>query len=411
MRTFARRSRVARRIDSAKRTVPARARFGPTGRAGLVLRLQRMVGNQAVERLLQAETEEFEMSSASYVPTGHIPHFYDPSVRTSARINTQPGLEVSTPGDIREREADRAADNVLRQESSGDRDRGRVIQARLSSQASRHGGSNGEDLVGRLYRSKGSGNSLSDEVQAFFEPRMMHDFSQVRVHTDIEAGRMSQELGAQAFAHDRDIYFGVGRYSPQSLKGKRLLAHELTHVVQQQGSPGGSIVMRQFDWTELEPAAETGESAPMAQTQIPDDILDQGVAAMKQKAALERGRKKLEDRRLRRVLFKERDFPYDPDVHLAQNDEHLQQQERRGRAQDRDWRIATAKKNAVLLKGVRELREPGGTAGYALYKLKNALFGGGKEDLQEALLWMKAGNLVSSLFQKKTTPNMRRPGS
>jgi len=88
---------------------------------------------------------------------------------------------------------------------------------------------------------------------------------------------MNRELGAQAFAHDRDIYFGVGKYAPQSVEGKRLLAHELTHVVQQQGSSGRSIVMRQFDWTELEPAAETGDAAPMAQTQVPDDILDKGV--------------------------------------------------------------------------------------------------------------------------------------
>ena len=411
MRTFARRPKVARRIASAKRTVPARAGFVPSSRAGSVLRLQRMVGNQAVQRLLQADTEELKMSSASYVPTGHIPHFYDPPVRTGARTNTLPGLEVSTPGDIHEREADLVADQVLRQEASEVKERRPGVQARPSPQTSIGVGSNGDDLSDRLYRSKGSGSMLSDDTQSFFEPRFMHDFSQVRVHTDSKSAHMNQELGAQAFAHDLDIYFGAGRYDPHSVEGKRLLAHELTHVVQQQQSQGTNVVMRQFDWTELEPAAETGESAPIAQTQLPDDILDEGVKVMMQKAALARGKKKLEDRRLRRVLFKERDFPYDPDVHLAQNAELLQQQERHFKALERNWRIATAKKNAVLLKGMQELRQPGGTAGYALYKLKHMLFGGGREDQEEALLWMKGGNLLGNLLQKKTTPNMRRPGS
>ena len=60
---------------------------------------------------------------------------------------------------------------------------------------------------------------------------------------------------------------------------------------------------------------------------------------------------------------------------------------------------------------MQELRQPGGTAGYALYKLKHMLFGSGREDQEEALLWMKGGNLLGNLLQKKTTPNMRRPGS
>lgn len=62
---------------------------------------------------------------------------------------------------------------------------------------------------------------------------MRHDFSKVRVHTDNEAVQMNQKLGARAFTHGRDIYFGAGQNKPQSTAGERLLAHELTHVVQQ----------------------------------------------------------------------------------------------------------------------------------------------------------------------------------
>ena len=90
-------------------------------------------------------------------------------------------------------------------------------------------------LESQLSRSKGGGSQLSDDVRSFMEPRFGADFSQVRVHTDSESVQMNRELNAQAFAHGRDIYFGAGKYNPGSGDGKRLLAHELTHVVQQTG--------------------------------------------------------------------------------------------------------------------------------------------------------------------------------
>jgi hypothetical protein len=86
-------------------------------------------------------------------------------------------------------------------------------------------------LEDRLNSSKGSGSPLSEDVRSFMEPRFGADFSGVRVHTGSEAVQMNQAVGAQAFAHGRDVYFGAG-------KGPRkdsLTAHELTHVVQQTG--------------------------------------------------------------------------------------------------------------------------------------------------------------------------------
>jgi hypothetical protein len=67
------------------------------------------------------------------------------------------------------------------------------------------------------------------------EPRFGVDFGGVRVHTGAEAAQMSRDLSAQAFTHGQDIYLGAGRYDPGSSAGKRLLAHELTHVIQQTG--------------------------------------------------------------------------------------------------------------------------------------------------------------------------------
>jgi len=98
----------------------------------------------------------------------------------------------------------------------------------------------GEDLLVRLSRS--SGQPLPDMDRGFMERRFGVDFSAVRVHTDGNAVQMNRELNAQAFTYGRNIYFGAGRYVPGSSPGRRLLAHELTHVVQQRG--GQSDIQR-----------------------------------------------------------------------------------------------------------------------------------------------------------------------
>ncbi len=87
----------------------------------------------------------------------------------------------------------------------------------------------GGNIESRLSSSKGGGSPLADDVRGFMEPRFGTDFRLVRVHTDDEAVQMNKELGAQAFAHGSDIYFGSGK-SPGN---NELTAHELTHVVQQ----------------------------------------------------------------------------------------------------------------------------------------------------------------------------------
>jgi cytochrome c551/c552 len=94
----------------------------------------------------------------------------------------------------------------------------------------------GSNVENQLNSSKGGGSPLPDEVRSFMEARFGADLSQVRVHTGSEAVEMNKELNAQAFTHGKDIYFGSGRYNPGSSEGKHLLAHELTHVIQQTGS-------------------------------------------------------------------------------------------------------------------------------------------------------------------------------
>ncbi|MEH1898048.1 MAG: DUF4157 domain-containing protein [Nostoc sp.] len=88
------------------------------------------------------------------------------------------------------------------------------------------------NIESQLNSSKGGGSPLSPEVQDFMEPRFGSNFDNVRVHTDSNAMQMSWSLGAQAFTHGSDVYFGLGK-SPGN---NELTAHELTHVVQQTGA-------------------------------------------------------------------------------------------------------------------------------------------------------------------------------
>ncbi len=80
--------------------------------------------------------------------------------------------------------------------------------------------------------------SLATADRAFMESRFGHDFSKVRVHADASAAMSAQSVNARAYTLGQDIVFGAGQYAPGTAQGRRLLAHELTHVVQQQGAGG-----------------------------------------------------------------------------------------------------------------------------------------------------------------------------
>ncbi|MEP6930657.1 MAG: DUF4157 domain-containing protein, partial [Flavobacterium sp.] len=77
---------------------------------------------------------------------------------------------------------------------------------------------------------------LDKKTKKEMESGFGSDFSNVKIHTDASAVQMSQELGAQAFTNGNDVYFNQGKYNPGSQEGKHLLAHELTHTVQQTGA-------------------------------------------------------------------------------------------------------------------------------------------------------------------------------
>lgn len=160
----------------------------------------------------------------------------------------QAKLNVSRPGDTYEQEADRVADQVMRMPepaafggATSAPQPPPTIQRMCASceeevqpKAIDESASVADQgLESRVNSIKNGGEPISSSVRGFFEPRFGYDFQQVRVHTDGAASEMAHEARASAFTVGRDIVFGKGSYAPETESGKNLLAHELTHVVQQ----------------------------------------------------------------------------------------------------------------------------------------------------------------------------------
>ena len=91
----------------------------------------------------------------------------------------------------------------------------------------------GSDVERGIDLERRGGPPLAPEVAGYMEPRFGADFGQVRIHTSNRAASLSQQISAQAFTHGSDIFMPASAYDPGSTAGKRLLAHELAHVVQQ----------------------------------------------------------------------------------------------------------------------------------------------------------------------------------
>jgi hypothetical protein len=111
----------------------------------------------------------------------------------------------------------------------------------------------GNQAVGRMFqpasdRAAGPGQPLDPATRSFFEPRFAQNFGHVRVHTDARSAQSAKALSALAYTRGSNIVFGAGQYSPASPAGQRLLAHELTHVVQQgEGAQEPGLIQRAPD--------------------------------------------------------------------------------------------------------------------------------------------------------------------
>lgn len=170
--------------------------------------------------------------------------FFAPVKRGSPSI-IQTKLTVNKPGDKYEQEADSMAEKVMRMPAEKKKETGKMtgplkenyLQRKESEETSASGNQDVDDTLQTAIRSKTSGGEpLNGSSRKFMEPRFGNDFSNVRIHNNAESFQLNRQLNAKAFTYQNHIFFGAGQYQPETPGGKQLLAHELTHVVQQGAS-------------------------------------------------------------------------------------------------------------------------------------------------------------------------------
>ena len=143
-----------------------------------------------------------------------------------SRMMVHAKLEMTEPSDNEEREADLMADAIV----SG----GKISRA-VEGNASQGGVAVPKGMENQLNQCQGGGRAMPDGLRSMMETGFGQDFSTVRLHTDNQAAEMSSAIHARAFTYGNNIFFNQGQYSPDTPAGQRLIAHELTHVVQGEG--------------------------------------------------------------------------------------------------------------------------------------------------------------------------------
>jgi len=169
--------------------------------------------------------------------------------RRKKKLGLQTKLTVNRPGDRHEREADRIAGRVMGSAPSPPSGIGKITPT-----VQREPGGSTSDVAPAAVHDVIDlpGHGLDAGTRSLMESRFGHNFSRVRIHTDARAAEAARSVNARAFTVGRDVVFGEGKYEPNSRPGQRLLAHELTHVLQQTGpapfefAPSG-LVQRQPD--------------------------------------------------------------------------------------------------------------------------------------------------------------------
>jgi hypothetical protein len=178
----------------------------------------------------------------------------------------QSKLSVNQPNDVYEQEADSMADRVMRMTDPGNEnaffkpaqiiiqrkcqhcEEEEKVQRKERSGAAAQGSHELDSYISSL---GSSGQALPESSRQFFEPRFGQDFSNVRLHTDSVAAKSAQSINALAYTTGNNIVFNSGQYAPESDSGKKLMAHELTHVVQQKGHVQPKLIQRQVSNVEV----------------------------------------------------------------------------------------------------------------------------------------------------------------
>lgn len=267
----------------------------------MMQKIGRSQGNGHLQRLAKELSIVNVAQSDAFARQSSIVNVPAPSPQSLAP-SPQPKLEVNEPDDQYEQEADAVADAVMRMPASApppppDDDGDEPTQRNGSNgfvQAKRDDGSGAVDVdtAVRIQSMRGKGTPLPDGERQFFEDRMGADFSGVRIHTNSDAVETSQQIQAKAYTIGNDIAFNDGEYRPGTENGRHLLAHELTHTIQQGAvgalaTPASPIGIQRLSFDDvantfdagLEYAGDMVESGIDAAGEAVDGALEMGADA------------------------------------------------------------------------------------------------------------------------------------
>jgi Domain of unknown function (DUF4157) len=174
--------------------------------------------------------------------------------RCQDELGMQTKLKISEPGDKYEQQADRIADKVMRmpepslqrQVEPEEEEEEEMLQRKTGDRVSTVDSNQESSEVSPIVREvlNYPGQPLDPETRTFMKSRFGYDFSNVRVHADSEAAESAKAINASAYTIGQDIVFGTGQYAPHSTEGRKLLAHELTHTLQQRSMTGEKKIQR-----------------------------------------------------------------------------------------------------------------------------------------------------------------------
>jgi len=243
-----------------------------------------------------ATSEKTERTTAAGMPRNVQESFFAP-------VKVQPKLTIDPIDNPYEREADSIADRVMRMTYNKDMRQPFFTPVISSLQRNCAHWEEGENKIQRkessleakvgssiesYLSSLSGGKTLSEKERSFFEPRMGYNFSNVRLHTDDIAEQSAQSINALAYTSGNNIIFD--QYQPESNTGKKLLAHELTHIVQQsRGAIGSGIVLRSAISDDIQTVWDTNSTLDVllarlsrvdVQTAQNDSDIDSTIAAL-----------------------------------------------------------------------------------------------------------------------------------
>jgi hypothetical protein len=215
-----------------------------------LLQLQKTIGNQAVGKIIQAKLkvgqpgDKYEQEAdhvadtVMQMPGPHVQRQTEEEEEVQARpLEEKEELQRQAEEEeelqrqpVEEEEEELQTKPLLQRQPAENEEEEETLQGKENSTRSSVVTPKVQTNINAM---RGGGKPLQKSARTFFKSRFGYDFNQVRVHNDTKATETAQDLKAKAFTTGENVVFGAGQYSPETTAGKKLLAHELTHVVQQ----------------------------------------------------------------------------------------------------------------------------------------------------------------------------------